>query len=253
MFLHNISYEKFHTYCDDTLLNPNPELPREYCDVIVSNPPYSLKWDGPDNPAIENDPRFTVAGGAFALKSKADLAFVMHSLAYLNSSGTAAIVCFPGVMYRGGAEQKIRKYLIDEDVVDYIIALPPNLFFGTSIATDILVLKKGKKDSNILFIDASKEFEKAKNNNILSEENIKHIVDAYTKRENIEYFAQLITHKMIEDNNYNLSPQLYVEPEDTREKIDIDDLNKELDDIVAREDELRTQINKIIASINNEK
>jgi len=187
--------------------------------------------------------------GVLAPKSKADFAFIMHSLSWLATNGTASIVCFPGILYRGGAEQKIRKYLIDNNFVDCIIGLPDNLFFGTSIATCIMVLKKSKKDNSTLFIDATKECIKVTNNNKLTNENIKNIVDIYINRTNKEYVAKLVSNKEIAENNYNLSVSTYVEKEDTREKIDIVELNKEIEQIVARENVLREEISKIISEI----
>lgn len=247
MFLHDIGYDKFNIANDDTLTNP-AHWDDEPFELIVSNPPYSIKWAGNDNPLLINDPRFAPAG-VLAPKSKADLAFIMHSLSWLASNGTAAIVTFPGIMYRSGAEQKIRKYLVDNNFVDAVIQLPPNLFFGTSIATCILVLKKGKQDGKTLFIDASQEFVKATKNNRLSQANMDKIVEAYEKRENVDYFAHLASIEEIEDHNYNLSVSSYVEPEDTREVIDIKVLNKEIEEIVAREEVLRKAIDEIIAEI----
>lgn len=188
-----------------------------------------------------------------APKSKADLAFIMHSLSWLATNGTAAIVCFPGVMYRGGAEQKIRKYLIDNNYVECVIQLPDNLFFGTSIATCIMVLKKSKTENNMLFIDASKECVKVTNNNKLTEENIRNILAAYEKREDREYYAVVVSNDRIADNGYNLSVSSYVEQEDTREKIDIKKLNAEIKEIVAREEMLRAEIDKIIMEIEVER
>lgn len=203
---------------------------------------------GDDNPLLINDPRFSPAG-VLAPKSKADLAFIMHSLAWLAPNGTAAIVCFPGIMYRGGAEQKIRKYLVDNNYVDCVIQLPSNLFFGTSIATCILVMKKGKTDNKILFVDATNECIKVTNNNKLTSDNINHIVQAYTNREDIEYMCRLVSYDEVKDENYNLSVSTYVEQKDTREKVDIIKLNAEIKEIVAREQVLRDEIDKIIAEI----
>ena len=217
-------------------------------EAIVSNPPYSIKWEGDDNPILINDERFSPAG-VLAPKSKADLAFIMHSLSWLATNGTAAIVCFPGVMYRGGAEQKIRKYLIDNNYVECVIQLPDNLFFGTSIATCIMVLKKNKVENNTLFIDASKECVKITNNNKLTEENIQNILSAYEERGNKQYYAAVVENDKIADNSYNLSVSSYVEQEDTREKIDIVKLNAEIKEIVTREEQLRAEIDKIIAEI----
>lgn len=248
MFLHNVNYDKFSIANEDTLINPY-HYDDEPFEAIVSNPPYSIKWVGDDNKLLINDERFAKAG-VLAPKSKADLAFIMHSLHWLAENGTAAIVCFPGVMYRGGAEQKIRKYLIENNFIDTIIQLPDNLFYGTSIATCIMVMKKSSKvDNNILFIDASKEFVKATNNNKLTNENIQNILDIYSKREEKQYFSKLVTNEEVAEQGYNLSVSTYVEQEDTREKIDIVKLNEEIKNIVAREQVLRDEIDKIIMEI----
>lgn len=247
MFLHDINPDKFDVACDDTLINPQ-HWDDEPFELIVSNPPYSIKWAGDDNPLLINDPRYSPAG-VLAPKGKADMAFIMHSLSWLAANGTAAIVCFPGIMYRSGAEQKIRKYLIDNNFVDCIIQLPSNLFFGTTIATCIMVMKKGKNDNNVLFIDASNEFIKITNNNKLTPENLNHIVDAFTKREDKEYFCKLVPYEEIKEQNYNLSVSTYVEQEDKREKIDIKELNAKIKSIVAHEDVLRAEIDKIITEI----
>lgn len=247
MFLHDIGFDKFDIECEDTLTNPQ-HWDDEPFELIVSNPPYSIKWEGDENPLLINDPRFSPAG-VLAPKSKADLAFIMHSLSWLAPNGTAAIVCFPGIMYRGGAEQKIRKYLVDNNYVDAIIQLPSNLFFGTSIATCIMVMKKGKNDNKVLFIDATNECIKVTNNNKLTEDNIKRIVDIFTSREEVAHFSHLAAYDEVAENDYNLSVSTYVEAEDTREKIDIVKLNAEIKEIVAREQVLRDEIDKIIAEI----
>lgn len=247
MFLHDIGYDKFDIACEDTLVSPQ-HWDDEPFEVIVSNPPYSIKWAGDDNAVLINDPRYAPAG-VLAPKSKADFAFIMHSLSWLATNGTASIVCFPGILYRGGAEQKIRKYLIDNNFVDCIIQLPDNLFFGTGIATCIMVLKKSKKDNSTLFIDATNECVKVTNNNKLSDKNINNIVKIFTNREDKEHIAKLISNEEIVKNDYNLSVSTYVEKEDTREKIDIVELNKEIDQIVAREQVLRDEIKKIISEI----
>lgn len=247
MFLHDIDYDKFDIACEDTLLIPM-HWDDEPFEVIVSNPPYSVKWAGDDNAMLINDPRYSPAG-VLAPKSKADFAFIMHSLAWLASNGTASIVCFPGILYRTGAEQKIRKYLIDNNFIDCIIQLPENLFFGTSIATCIMVLKKNKLDNSTLFIDASKEAVKVTNNNRLTNENIENILKIFENREDVQYISRLVSNKEIEENNYNLSVSTYVEKEDTREVIDIKELNKQLDEIVKRENILRDEISKIIVEI----
>ena len=247
MFLHDIGFDKFDIECEDTLTNPQ-HWDDEPFELIVSNPPYSIKWSGDDNPLLINDPRFAPAG-VLAPKSKADLAFIMHSLSWLAPNGTAAIVCFPGIMYRGGAEKKIRQYLVDNNYIDCIIQLPSNLFFGTSISTCIMVLKKGKVDDKILFIDASKEFVKVTNNNRLTQENIQHIMDTYVQRTEIVHYAHVASHKEVVNNNYNLAVSTYVEEEDTREEIDIEDLKNRIQDIVQQEDELRRDIESIIREI----
>lgn len=250
MFLHDIGYDKFDIACEDTLTNPQ-HWDDEPFEVIVSNPPYSIKWEGNDNPLLINDPRYSPAG-VLAPKSKADFAFIMHSLSWLATNGTASIVCFPGIFYRGGAEQKIRRYLVDNNFIECIIQLPDNLFFGTSIATCIMVLKKSKKDNNILFIDASKECVKVTNNNKLTDDNIDNIVKIFTDRTDVEYIAKVVSNTEIEENDYNLSVSTYVEKEDTREKIDIVELNKQIEVIVAKEQLLRDEIDKIVKEIEVE-
>lgn len=247
MFLHDVEFDKFDIACEDTLISPQ-HWDDEPFELIVSNPPYSIKWAGNDNPLLINDPRFAPAG-VLAPKSKADMAFIMHSLSWLAPNGTAAIVCFPGIMYRGGAEQKIRKYMVDNNFVDCVIQLPSNLFFGTTIATCIMVLKKGKSDNKVLFIDATNECIKVTNNNKLTQDNIRRIVDTFAGREEIAHFAHLADYDEIAENDYNLSVSTYVEAEDTREKIDIVKLNAEIREIVAREQALRDEIDKIIVEI----
>ena len=247
MFLHDIDYDKFNIAHEDTLTEPQ-HWDDEPFEVIVSNPPYSIKWEGDANPLLINDPRFSPAG-VLAPKSKADLAFIMHSLSWLANNGAAAIVCFPGVMYRGGAEQKIRKYLIDNNFVDCIIQLPDNLFYGTSITTCIMVLKKNKTTNSTLFIDASKECVKVTNNNKLTENNITKIVSTFTNRDDIEYFCRLVPNSEIVDNDYNLSVSTYVEQEDTREPVDIVALNAKIEELVKNEVALRSKIDKIIKEI----
>lgn len=247
MFLHDIGYDKFNIACEDTLISPQ-HWDDEPFEVIVSNPPYSIKWAGDENPLLINDPRYSPAG-VLAPKSKADFAFIMHSLSWLATNGSASIVCFPGIFYRGGAEQKIRRYLVDNNFIDCIIQLPDNLFFGTSIATCIMVLKKSKKDNNILFIDASKECVKVTNNNKLTDDNIDNIVKIFTDRKDLDYVAKVVSNTEIEENDYNLSVSTYVEKEDTREIIDIVELNKQIEEIVAREQVLRDEIDKIVKEI----
>jgi len=247
MFLHDVGFEKFNIGHGDTLTDPLHEDDEPF-EAIVSNPPYSIKWAGDDNPLLINDPRFSPAG-VLAPKSKADLAFIMHSLSWLATSGTAAIVCFPGILYRGGAEQKIRKYLIDNNFIDCIIQLPSNLFFGTSIATCIMVLRKGKSENSTLFIDASAECVKVTNNNKLTQENIEKIVAAYTSRETVQHFTRLVPNSEVAEKDYNLSVSTYVEQEDKREAVDIVALNAEIKRIVARVDVLRSDIDTIVAEI----
>lgn len=247
MFLHDIDYDKFNIAHEDTLISPQ-HWDDEPFEVIVSNPPYSIKWEGDDNTVLINDPRFSPAG-VLAPKSKADLAFIMHSLSWLATDGTAAIVCFPGVMYRGGAEKKIRQYLIDNNFIDCIIQLPSNLFYGTSIATCIMVLKRSKTDNRVLFIDASGECIKVTNNNRLTEENISRIVEEYASRADVVHFARCVPYDEIAEQDYNLSVSSYVEQEDKREKIDIVKLNAEIEEIVRREDVLRAEIERIIGEI----
>ncbi|MBR6403661.1 MAG: type I restriction-modification system subunit M [Eubacterium sp.] len=247
MFLHDVGFDKFNIACEDTLTAPQ-HWDDEPFELIVSNPPYSIKWEGDENPLLINDPRFAPAG-VLAPKSKADMAFIMHALSWLANDGTAAIVCFPGIMYRSGAEQKIRKYLVDNNYVDCVIQLPSNLFFGTSIATCIMVLKKGKKDSNVLFIDATNECIKVTNNNKLTEENIDTIVEQYKSRENVDYRVYSASYEEITSNEYNLSVSAYVEAEDTREKIDITLLNSQIKEIVQKEQRIRDEIDSIIAEI----
>lgn len=247
MFLHDIDYDKFDIAHGDTLTEP-AHWDDEPFEAIVSNPPYSIKWEGKSNPLLINDERFSPAG-VLAPESKADLAFIMHSLSWLATNGTAAIVCFPGIMYRGGAEKKIRQYLIDNNFVDCIIQLPGNLFYGTSIATCIMVLKKSKSENKTLFIDASKECVKVTNNNKLSDKNIENILSIYTNREQKQYVSALVSNDKIVENDYNLTVSSYVEVEDTREKINIEVLNKEISEIVAKQQVLRDEIDKIIAEI----
>ena len=247
MFLHDIDYDKFDIAHGDTLVSPQ-HWDDEPFEAIVSNPPYSIRWEGSDNATLINDPRFSPAG-VLAPKSKADLAFIMHSLSWLATDGTAAIVCFPGVMYRGGAEKQIRKYLIDNNFIDCIIQLPDNLFYGTTIATCIMVLKKSKRDNHTLFLDASKQCVKITNSNKLTEDNIQTILTAYLDRADKPHFAALVPNDKIAEQDYNLSVSTYVEQEDTREVIDIQKLNAEIAQIVAREQKLREEIDKIVAEI----
>ena len=249
MFLHNINYDKFNIALGDTLINPcfGDEKP---FDAIVSNPPYSVNWIGSDDPTLINDDRFAPAG-VLAPKSKADFAFVLHSLSYLSAKGRAAIVCFPGIFYRGSAEQKIRKYLIDNNYVETVIALPPNLFYGTSIAVNILVLSKHKPDTLTQFIDASGEefFKKETNNNVLTDAHIARIVSIFTDKKAVPHTAVQVDNQQIAENDYNLSVSSYVEAKDTREVIDIQQLNAEVAQTVVRIDSLRADINEIISQL----
>lgn len=247
MFLHNINYDKFHIALGNTLLNPHFGDDKPF-DAIVSNPPYSVNWIGSDDPTLINDERFAPAG-VLAPKSKADFAFVLHALSYLSSKGRAAIVCFPGIFYRGGAEQKIRQYLVDNNYVETVIALAPNLFFGTTIAVNILVLSKHKTDTTTQFIDASGLFKKETNNNTLTDEHIKKIMQAFDRKDDLAYFAKSVEYDDIAANEFNLSVSSYVEAEDTREVIDITKLNTELKNTVAKIDQLRAEIDAIVAEI----
>ncbi|GAA5569959.1 type I restriction-modification system subunit M [Akkermansia muciniphila] len=252
MFLHNINYDKFDIALGNTLLNPQYGDEKPF-DAIVSNPPYSVNWVGSDDPTLINDDRFAPAG-VLAPKSKADFAFVLHALSYLSARGRAAIVCFPGIFYRGGAEQKIRKYLVDGNFVETVIALPPNLFYGTGIAVNILVLSRHKADTKTQFIDASGEdfFKKQTNNNVLTDEHIERIVDIFDRKEPVEYVAALVDNSKIAENGYNLSVSSYVEAKDTREVIDIARLNAEVKQTVERIDALRADIEAIIKELEDE-
>jgi len=247
MFLHDIGFEKFNIAHGDTLTDPK-HWDDEPFDAIVSNPPYSIRWKGDSDPVLINDPRFSPAG-VLAPKSKADLAFTMHMLSWLSTIGTAAIVEFPGVLYRGGAEQKIRKYLIDNNYVDAVIQLPPDLFFGTTIATCIIVLKKSKADNAVLFIDASAEFVRGGNKNKLSEANREKILDAYVARRDIDHFARLVPNKDIAENEYNIAVSSYVEQNNETEKVDIEKLNAHIAEIVIRQQKLREAIDEIVADL----
>jgi type I restriction enzyme M protein len=249
MFLHDVNYEKFDIAHGDTLTDPQ-HWDDEPFEAIVSNPPYSIKWDGDANPLLINDPRFAPAG-VLAPKSRADLAFTMHMLSWLAVNGTAAIVQFPGVLYRSGPEQKIRKYLVDNNYVDAVIQLPPDLFFGTTIATCVIVLKKSKSDNKTLFIDASKEFVRQGNKNKLTKANQERILDAFTGREDDAHFATLVENEVIAQNAYNISVSAYVVAEDTREAVDIHALNSDIALIVARQAELRREIDAIVADLEN--
>ena len=249
MFLHNINYDKFEIKLGNTLINPQFRDDKPF-DAIVSNPPYSVKWVGSDDPTLINDDRFAPAG-VLAPKSKADFAFVLHALNYLSAKGRAAIVCFPGIFYRGGAEQKIRKYLVDNNYVETVISLAPNMFYGTSIAVNILVLAKSKHDLDIQFIDATGEefFKKVALNNVMMNRHIQRVLEIFEKKENIDHVAAMVSHEKIAENSYNLSVSSYIEAKDTREVIDIDELNAEIERVAGKIDSLRTGLRTIIAEI----
>ena len=249
MFLHNVNYDKFNIALGNTLTAPQFGDEKPF-DAIVSNPPYSINWVGSDDPTLINDDRFAPAG-VLAPKSKADFAFVLHCLSYLSGRGRAAIVCFPGIFYRGGAEQKIRKYLVDNNFVETVISLAPNLFYGTSIAVNILVLSKHKTDTKIQFIDASGEefYKKETNNNVLSQEHIDAIMQLFDSKEEKEYVSKNVDNEKIAEGNYDLSVSYYVEKKDTREVIDIDVLNTEIKKTVKNINRLRSEIDAIIAEI----
>lgn len=247
MFLHNINYDKFNISLGDTLLNPQFGSDKPF-DAIVSNPPYSVKWIGSDDPTLINDDRFAPAG-VLAPKSKADFTFILHTLSYLSAKGRAAIVTFPGIFYRGGAEQKIRKYLVDNNFIETVIALAPNLFFGTSIAVNILVLSKHKTDMMTQFIDAGELFKKETNNNVLTDEHITKILQLFSEKADVSHLAKSVDYQTIVDNDYNLSVSTYVEAKDTREVIDINQLNTEIEETVAKISQLRGEIAEIIKEI----
>ncbi len=247
MFLHNVNYDKFNIQLGDTLIDPHFGDDKPF-DAIVSNPPYSVKWIGSDDPTLINDDRFAPAG-VLPPKTKADFAFVLHALNYLSSKGRAAIVCFPGIFYRSGAEQKIRQYLVDNNQVETIIELPDKLFFGTSIAVTILVLSKHKSDTTTQFIDASALFKKETNNNVLLDEHIEQIIAAFDSKTNVDHFARSVSHADIVANDYNLSVSSYVQAKDTREVVDIAQLNAQLKTTVAKIDQLRQDIDAIVAEI----
>ena len=249
MFLHNVNYMKFHIAHGDTLTSPAYDNEEPF-EAIVSNPPYSTKWDGKNNPTLINDARFSPAG-VLAPVSKADLAFTMHILSWLAEDGTAAIVEFPGVLYRGGAEREIRKYLITNNYIDAIIQLPPNLFFGTTIATCIIVLKKSKTDNNILFIDASDQFVHSGNKNKLAKANRQKILNWYRQRKDADHRARLVANSDVSENEYNFSVSSYVQPASADEAVDIHKMNRLIDDTVRRQQELRTQIDTIVNNLEN--
>ncbi len=250
MFLHNVNYDKFNIALGDTLMDPHFGDDKPF-DAIVSNPPYSVKWIGSDDPTLINDDRFAPAG-VLAPKSKADFAFVLHALSYLSSKGRAAIVCFPGIFYRGGAEQKIRQYLVDNNHVETVISLAPNLFYGTTIAVTILVLSKHKADTTTQFIDASALFKKETNNNTLLDEHIDQIMAVFDSKANVDHFARSVSHADVAANDYNLSVSSYVQAKDTREVVDIAQLNAQLKTTVAKIDQLRKDIDAIVAEIEGE-
>ena len=250
MFLHDINYNKFNIARGDTLIDPK-HWDDEPFDAIVSNPPYSIKWAGKSNPLLINDERFAPAG-ILAPESKADLAFTMHMLSLLSSKGTAAIVEFPGVLYRGGAEGKIRKYLIDNNFVDTVIQLPSDLFFGTTIATCILVLKKNKSENNVLFIDASDEFIRNTNKNKLSDTNIDNIVSFIKNRTDVENKAIVISNEDIANNDYNISVNSYLKTSAIVSEVDIFELNKHIEEIVANQSRVRKELDEIIKELESD-
>ena len=247
MFLHNINYNNFSIERGDTLIHP-AHWDDEPFDAIVSNPPYSIKWAGKENPILINDERFAPAG-VLAPSSKADLAFTMHMLSWLSPKGTAAIVEFPGVLYRGGAEQKIRQYMIDNNFVDTVIQLPSDLFFGTSIATCILVLKRNKTDNNILFVDASDECVRNTNKNKLSDENINNIINVLKDRKSIENKSYLATYEEVKDNDYNISVNSYLKTNCEDNTIDIKAVNEKLSQVVPRQQKIREELEAIIKEL----
>lgn len=247
MFLHNINYDKFHIELGDTLLNPQLKDDKPF-DAIVSNPPYSVRWIGDDDPTLINDERYAPAG-ILAPKSKADFAFILHALSYLSAKGRAAIVSFPGIFYRGGAEQKIRRYLVDNNYVETVIALAPNLFFGTTIAVNILILSRHKSDTRTQFIDASELYKKETNNNTLTEDHIAEILKTFADKTDIPHRAQNVAYDTIKANDYNLAVSSYVAAKDTREVIDIKQLNADIRATVAKIDQLRREIDDVIAEI----
>ena len=250
MFLHDINYEKFSIAHGDTLTDPYHWDDQPF-EAIVSNPPYSIDWDGDANPLMINDPRFSPAG-VLAPKSKADLAFTMHILHWLATNGTAAIVEFPGVLYRSGAEQQIRQYLVDNNYVDAVIQLPKDLFFGTGIQTCILVLKKSRKQSDVLFINAEREFARFGNKNKLRPEDIKTILENFKARKDVEYLSRVVSHDEIKNNKYLLSVTSYVQAEDTREVIDIKALNESIYEMVLNQSVLRKSIDKIVKDLEGD-
>ena len=247
MFLHNVNYNQFNIELGNTLTEPHFGYDKPF-DAIVSNPPYSVWWVGSDDPTLINDERFAPAG-VLPPKSKADFAFVLHALSYLSSKGRAAIVCFPGIFYRGGVEQKIRRYLVNNNYVESVIALAPNLFYGTTIAVTILVLSKHKTDTTTQFIDASGLFKKVTNNNVLLDEHIEKIMEVFESKANLDHFAQSVPYEKVAANDYKLSVSSYVQPKDTREVVDIAQLNAQLKTTVAKNDQLRKDIDAIVAEI----
>ena len=249
MFLHNVNYDKFNIALGNTPIDLQFGTDKPF-DAIVSNPPYSISWVGSDDPTLINDDRFAPAG-VLAPKSKADFAFVLHCLSYLSSKGRAAIVCFPGIFYRGGTEQKIRKYLIDNNYIETVISLAPNLFFGTPIAVNILVLSKHKTDTKTQFIDASGEdfFKKETNNNVLTEEHIESIKKIFVDKQDIDHVSKMVDMEKIAEESYNLSVSRYVEQKDTREVIDIVKLNAKIKETVSKINVLRGEIDKIDSEI----
>ena len=249
MFLHNVNYDKFNIALGNTLIAPQFGTDKPF-DAIVSNPPYSISWVGSDDPTLINDDRFAPVG-VLAPKSKADFAFVLHCLSYLSSKGRAAIVCFLGIFYRGGTEQKIRKYLIDNNYIETMIPFAPNLFFGTPIAVNILILSKHKTNTKTQFIDASGEdfFKKETNNNVLTEEHIENIGKIFVDKQDIDHVSKMVDMEKIAEESYNLSVSSYVEQKDTREVIDIVKLNVEIKETMSKIDVLRGEIDKLVSEI----
>ena len=249
MFLHGINFADFHIAFDDTLIHPQ-HLDHKF-DLIVSNPPYSTEWEGKDNPLLINDVRYAPAG-VLAPNEYSDFAFIMHTIYHLSNDGKAAIVCFPGIMNRSGPEQKIRKYLVDNNFVDLIIFTPDKLFYGTPIATCIMVLSKNKNSSKTMFIDASNEFKKITNGNQFTQNNINKILDHYQNQKELKYFSKIVDYSTIVENDYDLSVQRYVKRKITKKKINISDLNKQIEEVVNSVNSLRNEIDSIIKEISDE-
>lgn len=255
MFLHNVNCSNFDIQYGDTLTNPKHSLDQRY-DIIVSSPPYSIKWEGQDNPILINDERYSPAG-ILAPKSYADIAFIMHSLYLLKASGTAAIVCYHGIFYRSGAEQKIRKYLVDNNFIDTIIRLPDNLFYGKQVIANILVLSKSKKDNGILFIDASNLFIKVANQKKLSDENIDEIIKLYHDRKDVDKLSRFVSQDEIVGKDYDLQvdtyilKNLYILKNDETDAADIKQLNEEINQLSKINQESKQAIREIINELED--